>query len=132
MLPRVVSFAPVLLLVATSQLSSAAPPITAAGFAPDGKSIVVGSQSGLRILSWPELVPRGSLATELDQVHDLAFSPRGDLLAAVGGFPADAGRVEFWAWPDAKLKRAANVHDDVIYAAAWNSLGDRLATAGGD
>src|SRR5262245_30852993 len=52
-----------------------APPITALAFAPDSKSLLAGSQAGVRQLSWPELKPLGTLKTTLASVHDLAFSP---------------------------------------------------------
>ena len=116
----------------SSPCATAAPPITSAAFAPDGKQLVTGSTAGIAVWSWPDLQPLKKLATQLDHVHDLAFSPRGDLLAAVGGFPAEAGRLELWTWPEGKLQHSASPHDDVTYSVAWSSDGQKLATAGGD
>lgn len=109
-----------------------APPITAAAFSLDGRTVVVGSQSGVEIRDWPELTPRRRLDTALDHVHDLAFSPRGDRLAVAGGSPGAEGGVEVWSWPAAELVWAAAPHRDVVYAVAWSPDGDELATAGGD
>jgi WD40 repeat protein len=111
---------------------SVAPPITALAIAPDGKSLLTGSQAGLRRLSWPELEPQGPLKTGLSHIHDLAFSPRGDLVAVAGGAPGEAGMVEVFAWPESKLKYRAQPQADLIYAAAWAPDGRRLATASYD
>lgn len=108
------------------------PPITAAAFAPDGKSIVVGSQAGLNVRSWPELKPVRSLATKLSHIHDVAFSPDGKMLAAVGGRPAEEGAVEFYRWPNSELVRRSVLHEDLIYAFAWRGDGKQWATASAD
>ena len=42
-------------LSATSTLWGQPPPITDMAFAPDGKSLVSCSQTGLQVFSWPEL-----------------------------------------------------------------------------
>lgn len=67
----------------------ATPPITAAAIAPDGDAVLLGSQSGIELRSWPELAAMGRLPTELTHVHDLRFSPDGRQLLAVGGTPAE-------------------------------------------
>ncbi|MBL8795758.1 MAG: WD40 repeat domain-containing protein [Planctomycetia bacterium] len=72
------------------------------------------------------------LATELDCVHALAFSPDGKQLAIAGGSPAESGSVELWSWPERKLLRKLQGHEDVIYDACWLPDGRHLATAGGD
>src|SRR5262245_19204161 len=79
--------------------ASAAPPVTALALTPDGKSVVVGSQAGLEVRTWPELERVRTLATELPHVHDLVFAPDGKTLAAVGGAPAQSGMVELYRWP---------------------------------
>src|SRR5262245_55211599 len=81
----------------------AAPPVTAVAFTPDGRSVVVGSQAGLEVRTWPELERVRTLATELAHVHDLAFAPDGKSLAAAGGAPAQSGVVELFRWPDGGL-----------------------------
>src|SRR5262245_22038581 len=93
-----------------------APPITALAFAPDGKSVVVGSQAGVQVLSWPELKKARTLPTKLEHVHDLAFSPDGKILAAVGGAPARLGSIELFDWPGGKLLRRASPSKDLIYS----------------
>jgi WD40 repeat protein len=109
-----------------------APPITALAFASDGKTLCAGSQAGVRQLSWPELKTLGTLKTTLANVHDLAFSPRGDVLAVAGGAPGEAGAVEMFSWPDGKLKYRAEPQVDLIYSLAWAPDGRHLATASYD
>jgi WD40 repeat protein len=111
---------------------SVAPPVTALAIAPDGKSLLAGSQAGLRRVSWPELKPLGTLKTALLHVHALAFSPRGDLLAVAGGAPAEAGMVEVFSWPEGKHQYRVQPQADLIYTVAWSPDGRRLATASYD
>jgi WD40 repeat protein len=108
------------------------PPVTALAFAPDGESVVVGSQSGLTIRSWPALSHVRALPTELDHVHDLAFSPDGKTLAAVGGSPADTGTWELFSWPAGELMRRASPHSDLIYAVDWRADSAEFATGSAD
>lgn len=115
-----------------SRLAVAEPPVTAAAFTPDGQSVVVGSQSGLRVYSWPELAEQQTLETNLAHIHDLAFSPDGGTLAAVGGQPAESGNVELLGWPQAKLLQQQKIGEDLLYRAAWRSGGEILAVAGPD
>lgn len=130
---RIVSFALSVLIIATAiQASRAAPPITAAAFAPDGKQVVIGSQNGIDVRSWPELKTIATLTTELQHVHDLAFSPDGQRLLAAGGAPAEEGAVEVLAWPSGKLIRRVADHADLIYRVAWSPDGKQWTTASAD
>lgn len=109
-----------------------APPIVALAITPDGAHVVAASQAGVLVRSLPDLKTKQILATELVQVHDLAFSPDGKLLAIAGGSPAERGSVELWTWPDAKLKTTQPAGGDLAYRAAWNADGSQVAIAGGD
>jgi WD40 repeat protein len=113
-------------------LAVAAPPVTALAFAPAGRSVVVGSQAGLEIRSWPGLEPIRALPTDLANVHDLAFSPDGKTLAAVGGTPGKCGAVELFGWPGGARLRSAAPHRDSVYKVAWRSDSACVLTAGGD
>lgn len=110
----------------------AAPPITAAAFAPDGKQVILGSQEGLEVRSWPELKVVSHLKTELSHVHDLAFSPNGKLLLVAGGSPAKSGVVELLSWPEGKLIRRVAEHRDLIYRVAWSPDGLTWASVSAD
>lgn len=115
-----------------AMLPGAAPPVTAVAFAPGGTEVVVGSQAGLEVRTWPELKPVRVLKTELDHVHDLAFSPDGKTLAAAGGTPAKRGTVELYRWPSGELLRRFSPHRDLVYAVDWRADSAVLATAGAD
>lgn len=106
-------------------------PITAAVFAPDGKRVLLGSQAGVEVRSWPELKTLRQLAVRLDHVHDLAFSPKGDVLVAVGGSPGEEGVCQWLTWHDGKELRRETPHTDLVTAAAWSDDG-ALATASSD
>jgi FOG: WD40 repeat len=109
-----------------------APPIVALAITPDGAQVVTASQAGVQLRSLPDLAIKQSLATQLVQVHDLAFSPDGKLLVIAGGSPAEQGKVEIWRWPDATLKRELPAGGDLAYRVSWNADGTQLAIAGGD
>lgn len=108
------------------------PPITALAISPNGKSLVVGSQAGLERRSWPALSRVKNIATELAHIHDLAFSPDGNLLAAAGGAPAESGAVEVYRWPSLELAYRCEPHTDVVYAVAWRADSSRFAAASAD
>ena len=115
-----------------AQAPAAAPPITAIAFAPDGESLLVGSQAGLVRVDWPSLKPAKRLDTQLDHIHDLAFSPAGDRLLAAGGAAAEQGSVEVWSWPEAKRIAVHNLHEDLACSVSWQPDGKGWASAGMD
>jgi WD40 repeat protein len=119
-------------LTAECQAQNQAPPITALAVTPDGAHVLTGSQSGVSVLAWPELKETTKLATALDQVNDLAFSPDGKQLLIAGGAPSESGGIEIWSWPDSKLVAKASPHSDLIYQAAWSERGERIVTASAD
>jgi WD40 repeat protein len=117
-------------LVALVHLDVAAvePSVTAVAFTPDGESVVVGSQAGLTVLSWPELKPKKKIDTQIVNIHDLAFSPNGKSLAVAGGAPAEEGLVEVFTWKTSKSSYVLKGHKDSVLAIAWR--GDlSIATA---
>src|SRR5262245_39436120 len=112
-------------------LALAEPPITAAAFAPEGR-VIVGSQAGLRLLSWPERKTVRTWKHPPEQIHDLVFSPTADVLAVAGGSPGDHGVVNLIPWPmDARVLRLEG-HTDVVRAVAWSADGKRLVSASAD
>jgi WD40 repeat protein len=99
---------------------------------PDGNSVVTVSQVGIEIRSLPDLRVVHTLKTEMPNVHDLAFSPDGRMLAVAGGTPGQRGAIELYSWPDRKLLRSARPHRDCIYKIAWRSDSQMLLTASAD
>src|SRR5262245_18265635 len=128
----VLSFLRTSLCLCVSVVQLPLPPVTALAFAPDGKSVLVGSQAGVEVRGWPDLKPVRSLPTELAHVHDLAFAPDGKTLAVAGGEPAEKGGVELFRWPEGDLLRRVSPHKDLVYAVAWAADSAALVTAGAD
>lgn len=112
--------------------SVAIPAIQAAAIAPDRSAAVIGSAAGLQLRTWPALKSLGRLDSGLTHVHGLAFSPNGSLLAAVGGEPAENGRLEIWSWPSRELLFRKDIGDDALMSLAWNNDGRTLAMASMD
>ncbi len=107
-------------------------PVTAMCMAPDGKQVLMGSQRGIDILSWPDMKLISTWTPELAQIHDLSFSPDGEILLAAGGAPAEDGVVEMLQWPERKSVRRVSVHADVVYRVAWAADGKQWASASAD
>ena len=103
--------------------------MTALAFAPDGKSVLVGSQAGIEQRSWPGLAPVANLPTRLTNILDMAFSPDGKMLAVVGGEPAVRGTIELWDWPSGELLRRFSPHQDVIHGVSWRSDSAAIVSA---
>ena len=109
----------------------AAPAIAAMASAPDGSGWLRGSQAGVIFRPFRD-GPDRPIATDLDHVHALAFSPDGSTLAVAGGSPAESGSVELRSWPAGDLLGRLEGPDDVIYDVTWLDGGKALATAGAD
>ncbi len=110
----------------------AAPPVTATAFTPDKTQVVLGSQAGVEIRSWPELEVVATLSSAWDHIHDVRFSPNGTTLLVAGGAPSDEGGVEVWNWSDRQVGKRIATHEDVVYRATWSPDGTHWVTAGGD
>ncbi len=115
-----------------SAAAAAQPPITAMAFSPDGSTLLVGSQHGVRRYSWPGRNLLGTLSCALSHVHDLQFSPDGRHLVAAGGTPGESGTIELFDWPSGRSLSSLQLHDDLVYQVAWSGNGQQLATAGAD
>jgi WD40 repeat protein len=120
------------MLIASSVCGAGDPPITAAALTPDKTGVVIGSQTGLRLLNWPDLSDARTLPTELQNIHHTSFSPDGQRLLIVGGVPGESGTAELLNWSDGTLVRRATIHADVIYEASWSPNGQTFVTASAD
>lgn len=115
----------------TNVVSATEPPITAVAFAPDGKSVVAVSQSGLHVFGWPELDRQRTIKISASNLHCVAFSPNGKHLAVGGGNPSENGSVEVFSWPAGKSVSTLNGHSDSVRSVAWTDDG-KLLTASVD
>jgi WD40 repeat protein len=120
------------LLPCLATANGAEPPVTALLFAPGGESLLIGSQAGVRVLSWPAMQLDRTLPIELSHVGDLAFSSDGTKLAVAGGSPAEEGIVEVLSWPAGERLHRWSGSADVVTAIAWTADSRRLVTGGLD
>ncbi len=112
--------------------ASISPPVTALAFSPDGGKVLVGSQAGIEVRTWPDLEVERRFETTLFHVHDLCFSPDGRWVAAAGGTPAEEGAVEMRSWPEGRKIYTHRSYDDLVYGIAWSPDAKRLACASYD
>ncbi|MCH5374016.1 MAG: WD40 repeat domain-containing protein, partial [Planctomycetes bacterium] len=84
------------ILLPTVSLSAADAPIVAIAIAPDGKTIVTGSNRGVAIHVPAELTLQDAFDIQFSNVHDLSFSPDGQLVAISGGDPGETGIVQIF------------------------------------
>lgn len=95
------------------------PPITALELTKDGKSIIASSQAGLHIYDYPTLNLQRTIKVKAHNIHDLAFSPDGELLAVGGGNPSVEGTVEILSWSKGRSLRVLKGHRDSVTALSW-------------
>lgn len=106
--------------------------VTGISFTPDGAQIVVGSQSGVSLHAVGDSAAAARIPTGLENVHDVRFSPRGQLLAIAGGIPGESGAVELLDWPGGELRQRIESHGDVVYQVAFSADGSQFVTAAAD
>ena len=99
--------------------SATEPPMTDVAFAPDGKTLVAVSQSGLHVFGWPKLDRQRTIKVSASNLHCVAFSPSGKHLAVGGGNPSEDGSVEVFSWPAGKPLTKFDDHDDSVRSVAW-------------
>lgn len=109
-----------------------APPITAAAFTRCGESLLVASQAGLVVRTWPSLEIQRKLDIAFGNVQAIAFSPVANVIAVAGGRPAQEGTCAAISWPDARMLARLETHTDVVMAVDWSSNGAMIATGAMD
>lgn len=107
----------------------AQPPVAALAFTPDGRWLIAGSQSGVAVHRWPDLTLAYQAPCRMLQIHDVAVSPDGKLMAVAGGSPAEWGAVEILNVEAGRPIQLLATHADVVYSVAWSDDGKRLLTA---
>ncbi|MDG2223329.1 MAG: WD40 repeat domain-containing protein [Rubripirellula sp.] len=105
------------------------PPITDLVFSPDGKSLISCSQRGIRIYSWPHLKLQKEKIALTGNLHCLAFSPDGTLLAVGGGNPSDDGSVAIYKWPSCESQFSLSSNDDSVVSLGWRNKTQLVAAS---
>jgi WD40 repeat protein len=107
-------------------------PFTAVVLSPDYQQVLLGSQEGISIRSWPDLTFVATIQTELIHIHDMRYSPDGSMILAAGGSPSEKGMIEVLGWPERKLLRREECQRDVVYSVSWSPDGSLWAAANAD
>jgi len=100
--------------------------------APDGEKVLTGSNDGVAVHVHADLIFGNDFHIEFPNVHDLAFSPDGTLLAVAGGDPGESGVVQIFSWPEKKPVQRLEHHTDVVFDVAWSADGKHLFSGGLD
>lgn len=95
------------------------PPTTALAFAPEAGHLVAVSQSGIHVLSWPELNHQRTLQASTPNLHCLAFSPDHRHVAVGGGAPSEDGVIDVFSWPNGDPVTRFEGHADAVRTVIW-------------
>ncbi len=107
----------------------AQPSITCVVITSDGRTVIDGSQSGVRIRDWQDLAVLQTLTVPCSHVHDVVLSKDETRLAVVGGNPGESAWVGMYSWPGREMIWSRLFSDDVAYAASFSPSGTTLAVA---
>lgn len=105
------------------------PSITCAAITSDGRTVIDGSQSGVRIRQWTDLALQQTLTVPCRHIHDVVMSTDEARLAVIGGNPGESAWVGMYSWPGRDLIWSKSFSEDVAYAAGFNPTGSALAVA---
>lgn len=111
---------------------SAAAPITALSFSPDGQSLVSNGDRQLAVRSPIDAQILRHIPCELPKVSSLSFHPLGRCLAVGGGTPAVQGEVTLFSWPEGRPLHRLTNHLDLVTQVTFSSDGALLAVASAD
>ncbi len=116
-------------------LATLAAPVTALSVGPTGKWLAVassttGSAGEVRFfaLGVDSAEPVRTIAAHTDMILDIAFNPKGDILATTGYDRL----IKLWDVDSGKLLRTLKDHSDAVYGLAFDPTGKFLASAGAD
>jgi WD40 repeat protein len=115
----------------TAGIASAAPPVSAVAYSPDGKRLAAGTRGVVHLVDPASGEITAELPGQVQRVTAVAFS--ADRLAVASGEPGKSGVLKLYTLGDpAKPMVEFVAHKDVIYALAFSPDGKTLATAGYD
>jgi WD40 repeat protein len=108
-------------------------PVTTLTFTPDGRQIVFNTAGGLVVRDLDDqATPKPLLELDWPKITDAAFDSSGRWLAVTGGVPGEKGGVILMEWQTRRVIARWEDATDLITAAAWTHVGDKLAVASHD
>ena len=116
-------------LALTHVTAATEPPITDVAFAPGASSVVAVSQAGVHVVGWPDLNRQRTIHTHFANLHSIAFSPDGSLVAVGGGNPAEDGSVLILAWPSLEPVARFAPHTDSVKDLAFRDATSLLSAS---
>ncbi|HEY2157876.1 MAG TPA: c-type cytochrome domain-containing protein [Isosphaeraceae bacterium] len=108
------------------------PAVSSLAFAPDGKTLAVGTHGQVTLWDLAKREPSRVLDDTPGAVLALAFGPDGKTLAAGAGLPARSGLIRIYAMPEGTRLRSLEGHRDVVSALAFRPDGRALASSSYD
>lgn len=103
-------------------------PVPAVALSADGAWLVSGRVGSVAVWDLQEGRLRELLSVP-GHVHDLRFSPKGDLLAAAGGMPGEAGWVRLYRLPGLEPAGQLLGHADSVTCVSFHPSLPQIATA---
>jgi WD40 repeat protein len=117
---------------AAPEAYTAALPITAVQFSPDGQSLAVAGYHEVLLYNPADGALLRRLANVGQRTYAIRYSPDGQLLAVACGTPGKLGEVRVFKPDTGELIRVLATTSDVVFDCAFSPAGDRLATAAAD
>lgn len=107
-------------------------PITAVAFSPDGSQVYVGGYNEVTVWNPADgqLIKR--IKNTGQRTFALSFSPDGKMLLVASGSPGRLGEVRLFDTGSGELSKVLHSAGDVVFDAAYNPAGDRIASAAAD
>lgn len=123
-----------LLVLLAGPATAAPPPVTAAAYSPDGKTVAFAAAGEVRLFDPATAAPADRFADVPGRVTAIAFDPTGRRLAVAAGEAGKSGVVRVVGVTDLSPGRDRTLagHADAVYALAFSPDGKTLATAGYD
>jgi WD40 repeat protein len=107
-------------------------PRAAIAYSPDGKRLAVAGHREVLLIDAATRRVTGTLKGHEGEVTCVAFSPKGDTLAASSGVPGRSGEIRLWNLASRSSRSLTGVHTDVVYSVAWSPDGKTLAAGSYD
>jgi WD40 repeat protein len=105
---------------------------TAAVFNKSADEVLIGSQSGLQIYSWPDFAERRRLHCPLETVLDLCLSADGRKVLVAGGTAGECGQLQILDLSNEPATLVCSPHSDRITRARWLPGERQILTASDD